>query len=106
MTEDDVIVLARFVISRSERTAQLRMNAEDHEKFRGNEGTGKADGLFALFREIEFVTFGVSRDVHGFDLTAHRNESALGIRTREAHELIRLSKRKRTKKDAIDQRKD
>src|ERR1700747_2768545 len=62
ITQDDVIVLACLVITGIEGMTQLGANAQNGEKFRGDEHAREAERVTAPC-EIEFVAFKVGSGV-------------------------------------------
>src|SRR5579863_3149766 len=57
-------------------------------------------------RQVELVPLRVSGDIHGVNLLAHRNECALGIRSRHTDQFRRTRIGERPKQDAADETKD
>src|ERR1700745_2938625 len=71
----DIIVLARRVFSRRESSSQFSACAQDREQLGGNRGAGQPHGVTDM-SEVEFMSLGVSGDVHGMDLHAPGGECA------------------------------
>src|SRR5579864_2233017 len=101
----DIIVLARRVFSRRESSSEFSAGAQDREQLGGNRGAGQPHGV-ADMSQVEFMSFGISCDVHGTDLLAHGGERALGIRSCNAYQFGRAWIGKWPQKDSADQTED
>jgi hypothetical protein len=105
MTENDEIVLAGLVVAGIKGSSEQGTNAEDTEKFCGNERRSKTQGI-AVTIEVVLVAFGVGGDVERLNLVAESNESTLGIGAGDADEILRLGERQRAKKNVVDEAED
>ena len=101
MAEDYEIVLSGAILPCDKRSTQGGVCSQNREKLRGYQSACQPHRL-ANPCQIEFVTFGVSRDIHCAYLLAHGHKRAPRIRARYADQFLGLLIGKRTKQNAID----